>query len=55
MQEPEKKPLNWWAGFIAFGMVFPIAWVSFDNVTSAIIMGGAAGAVGLFLFRTSKL
>ncbi|SDQ07852.1 hypothetical protein [Leucobacter chromiiresistens] len=52
MNSTEKKRLNWWAAFIGFGMILPIAWLSFDNFTSAIIMAGAAGMAGLFLFPT---
>ncbi|WP_156316597.1 hypothetical protein [Leucobacter japonicus] len=50
MSNTEKKRLNWWAAFIGFGMILPIAWLSFDNFTSAIIMAGSAGVAGLFLF-----
>ena len=50
MSSAEQKRLNWWAAVIGFGMILPIAWLSFDNFTSAIIMAGAAAIAGLFLF-----
>jgi hypothetical protein len=52
MTEMRKRRLNWWAGAIAAAMFFPIAWLSFDNITAAIIMAGSAGVAGLLLFRS---
>lgn len=50
MSEAQGRRLNWWAAIIAFLMLFPIAWLSFDNLVSAIIMAGTAGVAGLLLF-----
>jgi len=50
----DMKHLNWWAALIGTGMIFPIAWLSFDNVASAIIMAGSAGAAALFLFAKKQ-
>ncbi len=51
MTEMRKRRLNWWAGAIGAAMILPISWLSFDDITSAIIMAGSAGAAGLLLFR----
>lgn len=50
MSEAPERRLNWWAALIAVLMLFPIAWLSFDNLVSAIIMAGTAGVAGLVLF-----
>ncbi|GAA1319714.1 hypothetical protein ACFSWE_05770 [Leucobacter albus] len=50
MAERDNKRPNWWAGAIGFAFILPIAWLSFDNAASALIMAGAVGGVALFLF-----
>jgi len=54
MNATPRKGMNWWAGLLAAVFIFPVAWLSFDNPTSAIIMAVSAGAVGLFLFPTKQ-